>query len=129
MVSIDYKSMDNKELTDILLRIKASANNLMDCITELKATVQGYERRDRRDVIIAEYATLKKQLKEIYHYTQLGRNQVHIGTFYSSFFCPAIMDCYIHCNAKINETNLEKLFSSLYDISDYIIYYLPRSKA
>ncbi|HAN20670.1 MAG: hypothetical protein A2Y15_04490 [Clostridiales bacterium GWF2_36_10] len=123
-----YISTSDNELKSILLELKSTANNLMISISNLKNNTSGHAFRNERDAIISKYATLKTQLKEIYHYINLEKNEDLSNSFYSCYFCPAVTDCYIHCDAKANGTDLEKLYSSLYDIDDYINYYLLKNK-
>jgi len=124
---IEYKNMAEKELIAILLKIKNTADELVDRVGALDKIIRTPEWRERRDAIVLEYAVIKNQLKEIHHYIHLGRNEVRIGTFYKNFFCPAIDDCYIHCDAKTNEKDMSVLLHSLYDIDSYIRYYMPKN--
>lgn len=127
MDSIAYRNMDDEELKAILLCFKTTANRLMDRISALKIEPSGYTWKVKRDDIIAEYKVIKNRLKEIYHYTQLARNKIYEYTFYNSIFRPAITDCFVHCNAKTNGTNLDSLYNSLWEIWDYILYYIPEN--
>lgn len=112
----DYKTMTDAELKSIISDIHETAERLMGEISALEHYPQGRELREKKEQIISEYANLKSRLKEMYHYTQLGRNDLSGFNFYNGYFCPAIRDCYLSCKAKTNETNLWKLHSSLWEV-------------
>ena len=119
----DYKTMSDADLRDILVDIRNTSEHLMDKLTPILEHPNSNQARAQKEQIVAEYALLKNRLKEIYHYIQLGRNDLSGFNFYNAFFCPKIRDCYLSCQAKTNETNLVKLHDSLWNIWDYA--YLP----
>lgn len=122
-MNLDYKSMSDGELKKIILDIRTISSRLMDQVSALQQRSFSREAQEEKEQIVSEYARLKGQLKEIYHYTQLGRNELPGHNFYNAYFCPAIRDCYLHCDAKTNERNLSKLLSSLYQIWSEAIYH------
>lgn len=122
-MNLDYKSMSDGELKKIILDIRTISSRLMDQVSALQQRSFSREAQEEKEQIVSEYARLKGQLKEIYHYTQLGRNELPGHNFYNAYFCPAIRDCYLHCDAKTNERNLSKLQSSLYQIWSEAIYH------
>lgn len=124
-MELDYKSLPDEELQGIISAISSRANTLMDEITQLEKQPYSPVKREKKDAIISEYATLKRQLQGIYHYTDLGKNSTFERNFYNSFFCPAIRDCYLACHAKTNEKNLQKIFASLWEIWSEAVYYTP----
>ena len=119
----DYKSMTDEELQNIISDIRDTASRWMNEITEAQAAPNNYEVQAKKERIVYEYAQLKSRLKEIYHYTQLGRNDLPGHNFYNAYFCPAIRDCYLDCTAKTNERNLSKLSSTFYQIWCNAIYH------
>jgi hypothetical protein len=111
--------MIDNNLLAILVDIGTTADTLRKRIDTLKETSK-YTQSENYNVIIAEYAVLKNKLKEIYKYTQLVRNRFYLDSFYNKYFSPAISDCYLHCVAKTNEKNIDKLYTTLYQIWCYI---------
>ncbi len=100
----------------------------MNIISQYKNGTTSEDTRYIVQNVKQEYAQLKEQLKDIFHYISLERNEMAPGTFYSSYFCPAIRESYINCNAKKNSNNMDEVFNSLYDVYDYIHYYLSSEK-
>lgn len=122
-MEIEYKHLSDAELKKIIDKIRDTAHQTMDDVTAVENLPRNYESQMKKDQIVQVYATLKAQLKEIYHYTQLGRNDLPGHNFYNAYFCPAIRDCYLACHAKTNEQNLSKLQRSFWEIWSEAVYH------
>ena len=123
--TMEYSKMTKAEIIEFLSRMKSEADECMDRISEIK-NFTGSAYKEKLQDIRYRYAKLKELAKEAYHYTHLTINKNEENLFYTSFFVPAIQDIYVHCDAKINSSNPQELFHSLYDISYYARYYLPK---
>lgn len=124
-MDLDYKLMPDNELKKIVATIGQTAQELMDEISALKNLSHSFEWQGRRDLLVQKYAKLKELLKTIYHYISLTKNDVVGQNYYKAFFCPTIRDCYLACHAKANESNLDALFSSLWEIHSEVMWHTP----
>lgn len=123
--AMEYSKMTKAEIIEFLSRMKSEADEGMDRISEIK-NLTGSAYKEKLQDIRDRYAKLKELATEAYQYTQLLINHNESNLDYTRFFVPSVQDIYVHCNAKINSSNLTNLFDSLYDISDYAGYYLSQ---
>ncbi len=111
MLKDDFCKMDEGALRSFLESIIDNADKLMQDIDKTPGL--------SNDKIV-RYAEIKNILKNVYHYTGLGRNSTGMTDYYEKYFSPAIREAYVHCKAPTNSRNRSEVFGSLYDVVDYI---------
>ena len=124
MVDQDYKFMSDEELSKILRQIYGDVERVIDRVINVLPTRKGRTWGEEHKSILAEYAAIKSRLKQLNHYISLARNAEFTRNYYFRYFCPAVYEAYVHCVAKVNEADTNKLLNTLYDVQDDLDYYL-----
>lgn len=125
-MTTEYKDMSTDALEGILRQYLADINAVMHQITEGIPYVHGASQKAENNKSRQSYARIKDSLKFAYHYTSLSRNYEPMNKFYSHCFSPAVHEAYVHCRAKSNEVDTDKILASLYEAHGDIEYYLPQ---
>jgi len=116
-----YNKLNKDELEGIIRYFRGE----VDSCTKILGSIMAGKIKDKSSYmnVLKTYGNLKEELKEIYHYVGLERNQTYVDEWYP-VFKSAIVDMYIHAAAPKNTSDMKKLQSALYDIWDYAGYAL-----
>jgi oligoendopeptidase F len=111
---MDYKSLDAKELKDIL------ENKL----NELKAILQIAEFINNENVKLEDirnkYKVFKHDFSRIYNYVKMKRNEDLTNSWYSTNFVHVIAEVSVNClNAKV-DGNIDDIVMSLQNAQYYL---------